>query len=325
MATKIAFVGAGWIADFYKEAQARLSGQVELAGCCGNPSAEGRARLKAKCDAWGVRAYASYAEALKDPEVEAVLILSPTDYHADQVCAALEAGKHVLVEKPVALKADDYARLRKAASSADRLLFPGHNFVYRPVIRKAKEIIESGKLGKISYGSFRAAHFIPADHAKGWRRSFVHSGGGAMMDSGTHLVYQSLFLLGKPEYLSCFMAKNHYLEMEGEDACLISAQYSDGVIAQIYQSWCSSDDSSGEIRIQGNTGVLLVSDGLYLNGEKIEDDFSYQSSFYHTLHAFVQAVRGKGAALSDLADAETTLSIINSAYRSAATKSLLKL
>ncbi len=317
MKHRIAFVGAGWIADFYKAAQERLTERVELAGCCGNPSAAGAERLKAKCAQWGCPSIPSFEDVLRDPSIDCVAVLSPTSLHPAQAIAALRAGKHVLVEKPVALNASDLTAIGDAAAAAGKVAFPGHNFVYRPVVRKAKELIDSGSLGTISYASFRAVHFIPPEHAAGWRKGFAASGGGAMMDSGTHLVYQSLYLLGQPEFLSCFLSKKHYLQMDGEDTCQISLRYPDGAIGQIFQSWSSSDPGAGEIRIEGDKGVLTITDGLYHDGVKVEADHSYQDSFYHTLAAFLDALDGSGAVLSDIESAASTLAVIQKAYGAA--------
>ncbi len=324
MKHKIAIVGAGWISDFYFQAYERLRDSFTLAGCVGNPSPEGQARLKKRCDGWGVAAYASFEDMLGDPSVDCVGILSPTTQHFAQAKAALAAGKNVLVEKPVALVPGELDELSAVAAKAGKVIFPGHNFVYRPVVRKAKEIIDSGALGTISYGSFRAAHFIPPEHAAGWRSKFEYSGGGAMMDSGTHLVYQSLYLLGKPQWLGGFSASKHYTSMQGEDVCQISLQYPDGKIGQIFQSWASADDTAGEIRIEGDKGVLVITDALRLNGSVIEDDSSYQSSFYHTLKSFGEAVDGAGAILSNVDMAKETLLLIEAAYESARTHKMME-
>jgi Predicted dehydrogenases and related proteins len=325
MKHRVAFVGAGWIADWYYQAYQRLHDSFELVGCCGNPSAEGQRRLRVACDKMGVKAFPSLEDVLADRSIDCVVILSPTSLHYEQASAALRAGKHVLVEKPVALDERELDELAVVAKDSGRVLFPGHNFVYRPVVRKAKEILYSGKLGVVSYASFRAAHFIPPEHAAGWRKEFASSGGGAMMDSGTHLVYQSLYLFGMPRWLSCFSATKHYIEMDGEDVCQISLQYSDGMIGQIFQSWGSADGSAGELRIEGDKGVLLITDALYLDGDKIEDDSSYPSSFYHTLASFGLAADGMSSMVSSVEEAKRTLRIIQAAYRAAKSRTVVSL
>ena len=324
MSIKLAISGAGWISDWYHKALVKQSDSFELAGCCGNPSPEGIKRLSDKCSSWGVRSYTSFTEVINDPEVDAVAVFSPTSLHYDQAMQAMEKGKHVLVEKPVALDSGELKEMEKAAQKYGVVIFPGHNFVYRPVIRKAKEIIESGRLGSISYASFRACHFIPPEHSAGWRKNFSQSGGGAMMDSGTHLVYQMFYLMGSPSYLNCFSTTNHYKQMDGEDTCLISLEFPGGAVGQVFQSWSSADGSAGEIRIQGDEGVLLLTDVLTLDGEVLETDSGYEESFYHTLTAFGEAVNGGTAPISSVTEAEKTLRLIQEAYLSAEGRKTLK-
>ena len=321
----MAFIGAGWIGDFYHQAYQMLRDRFTLAGCSGNPSEEGRRRLLSKCGEWNAAPIFDLDAILGDPSITCVCILSPTSLHFEQAKAALLAGKHVLIEKPVALDAAQFEELRDLAAERNLTVLPGHNFVYRPVIRKAREILDSGRLGTVSYGSFRAVHFISPEHASGWRSRFDISGGGAMMDSGTHLVYQSIYLLGLPRWLSCFSTTKHYTEMESEDTCQISLQYGDGIIGQIFQSWSSSDPSAGEIRIEGDEGNLLITDALYLDGERIEDDSTYPRSFYHLLAAFADAMEGKAAPLSSIDDARAAFGIISSAYESAMDRRTMEL
>jgi len=322
----LAFAGAGWIADFYYEAYKNLTDRFNLIGCSGNPSADGQNRLASKCAKWNTKAFASFDDLINHPEIDCIGITSPTNFHFAQAKKALEKGKHVLVEKPVTLDASELKELYALSEKTGCKVFPGHNFVYRPVIRAAKEIVDSGKLGGISYASLRAVHFIPEDHAAGWRKNFSQSGGGAMMDSGTHLVYQLLYLMGDPKWLSCFKTTKHYKTMDGEDTCQISLQYEDGRIAQVFQSWSSSDGEAGEIRIQGDKGHLLIDgEGLHFNGKLKETDGAYDRSFMHTLSGFYEAVVSNTPGLSGVIEAEKTLNIIQSAYRAAESREVLEL
>jgi len=321
-AIRVGYVGTGWIADWHFNAMKRCE-TVEVVGACEHPDA--REKLHSICKQWDIKPYESFEEMLADTSLDAVALFSPTHLHLQQALQALEAGKHLLVEKPIAFEIDQIEQIEKAAEKAGKIVFPSHNFVYRPVVTKAKEIIDSGALGTISYASFRAVHFIPEDASSGWRRFLKFSGGGAMLDSGTHLVYQSLYLVGTPEKISSFKANKHYTAIEAEDVCQISLMYKDGTIGQILQSWAADDEGSGEIRIQGNKGTILISDALYHNGEKIEDDAAYPDSFYHTACAFADAVLNNKAPISSVKDAKRTLDIIQKAYRAAEEDKIVQL
>jgi len=319
---KIAYVGVGWIADWHWDAMKRCD-TIEVVGACDAP--DNFSKTQERCQAWGIKPYQSFEEILNDSSIDAVCIFSPTNFHTKQVLQAAKAGKHVLVEKPVALTVEDIDKFIEAEKEFGVTIAPAHNFVYRPVVTKAKEIIESGKLGTISYGSFRAVHFIPEEASNGWRKDFKSSGGGAMIDSGTHLIYQSLYLLGVPAKLSGFSANKHYTQIDAEDICQISVQYPDNTIGQIMQSWASNDGASCEIRIQGNKSNLCISDALYHDGEKIETDSEYPDSFYHLAKAFADAIINKTKMISGLNDAKNALIIAQKGYESADSEKLIQL
>jgi len=144
------------------------------------------------------------------------------------------------------------------------------------------------------------------------------SAGGALMDSGHHLVYQSLYLLGMPRALQAFTTRRVLLGMECEDTAQVTLTYPDGSLGFILQSWASSHgEGINGIRVLGERGSLVISDALYLDGEKLDSDTSYGDSFAHQARAFVDYVLRDRAPRSDLGDARNTLRIIQAAYESA--------
>jgi predicted dehydrogenase len=316
----IALLGTGWVAERHIRAF-QQSGRFRVIGGC-----KGKHRhdeLDRFCRQWGISPYRSYEELLESKDVEAVAILTPTSLHFEQAMRAIEAGKHVLLEKPVALDISQIDTMIKATKDSGLVIFPAHNFIYRPVIIKAKELIEAGKLGTISYASFRSIHFLAAPD--GWRKDLRIAGGGALIDSGMHLVYQSTYLMGRPTRLVAFKAKKHYLQLEGEDIAQISLTYPNAEIGQIVQSWACGDRSASEILVLGNQGSLLITDGLYINGRRIEDDWEYERSFVHLARAFAQAVQNATPPVSDIHDARICLEIVQKAYQSARMETVCRL
>src|SRR5262249_15776494 len=100
---------------------------------------------------YGVQTNSTIAEVLDDPEVEAVSIAAPAAQHYELVKRALESGKHVLVEKPLALRLAEGRHLAEIADSRRRVLMVGHILQYQPGIPKLKELIANGELGRIKY------------------------------------------------------------------------------------------------------------------------------------------------------------------------------
>jgi predicted dehydrogenase len=99
----------------------------------------------------GCAAVGSFAEVLADPGVCAVALATPVASHFPLALAALEAGKHVLVEKPLATRSADAERLLRAAAAARRVLMVDHTFVYHPAIQRIRSLIDSGELGRLNY------------------------------------------------------------------------------------------------------------------------------------------------------------------------------
>lgn len=147
----VAFVGLGWWGEVLADA-AVASGAARVVG--------GYARTPATRDAfaarYGCRSYESFEELLADPEVEAVSVASANSVHKEQAVAAAKAGKHVHLEKPMALSVSDGKEIIEACGTAGVKLHVGQNFRRWPMFRRAKEIVESGELGTIT---FALAHF----------------------------------------------------------------------------------------------------------------------------------------------------------------------
>lgn len=109
------------------------------------------ARLERYRTEYGVKGFLDLREALADEDVHAVVIATPAEHHAAMTLAALRAGKHVFVEKPLALRWEDGAEMTSTARQLDRVLMVGHLLLYHPAVLKIKELLDSGELGRLEY------------------------------------------------------------------------------------------------------------------------------------------------------------------------------
>src|SRR5262249_3755707 len=115
---------------------------------------------------FGARVFADFAELCRDPELEAIYLATPHRLHADQVVMALEHGKHVLVEKPLALTLEDCNRVVEAADRSARHVVVGHTHAFDPNIRELARIIESGAVGRVGMIlTFNYNDFLLRPHA----------------------------------------------------------------------------------------------------------------------------------------------------------------
>jgi predicted dehydrogenase len=319
----IGIVGTGMMLDYHFDAFNKLP-NVKILGCTrqyyGSPGEQKSQQkyLSKKAQKLGIKAYPHFKEMVQVEDIHALVIASINPFHFDQIMEALKYGKHVLAEKPVVTDVNHIDMLASQRIEYGKVLFPGHNFVYRPVVRKAKEIIQSAELGMIIYASFISCFRSGKVHSHGWRASAKLSSGGALMDSGHHQIYQSLFLLGKPIRLQAFTSKQIMTHMEVEDFAMINAIYDDGFITNIGQGHSSDyGDVISGIKIIGEKGNLVITDACYHNGEKIIEDADYKNSFCHQAKYFVDCVENGSPPLSGLEDVKDTLQIIFGAYTSA--------
>ncbi|MGE5797978.1 MAG: Gfo/Idh/MocA family protein [Ignavibacteria bacterium] len=320
---KIGIVGMGFIADFHfkgfkENPDAEITGMTQDFYGDKNKIDQMKKELNRKCSEWNIKPYGNFNEMAEDPEIEALVIGSINPYHFEQIKKGFKCGKHLLVEKPVVTDFNHFKVIKELYAGTEQKIFPGHNFVYRNAVIIAKDLIKRGELGKIIQGSFIATHTISEAHSKGWRAKKELSYGGALMDSGHHLVYQSLFFLGKPVKLQAFKSKMILTNMDGEDTAQINLLYPDNSLGVILQSWGSNYGRTiNGIRIFGDKGEIAVTDALYFNGEKIDTDVDFGNSFINQAKAFTDYILYDKKPASTLADVENCLKIIFDAYESA--------
>jgi D-xylose 1-dehydrogenase (NADP+, D-xylono-1,5-lactone-forming) len=142
------------------------------------------------------QAYGSYEELLADPEVEAVYISLPNSLHVEWSIRALEAGKHVLCEKPLSRHPEDVERAFDAAEQADRILMEAFMYRHNPQTKRLVELVEAGAIGRVRL--VRAAFSFPLDDESNVRLNAELEGGG-LMDVGCYCVSGARLLAGEPE------------------------------------------------------------------------------------------------------------------------------
>lgn len=200
---RFGFIGAGMIANYSAEnVRAHPCGRVVAV----HDASEGRAReFAAKHQIESV--HMGVAELLANPQVDAVYIAVPNKFHAELAVAALEAGKHVLIEKPLAMNAAEGAAMLEAARRSERVLLVGMNQRYSPSAQRIRQVVRSGDAGEIY-------------HAKAywWRRSGIPkigtwftrkslAGAGASNDIGVHALDACLFMMDNFDPVSVSGAK----------------------------------------------------------------------------------------------------------------------
>jgi predicted dehydrogenase len=250
----IGIIGTGKIANLHADAY----------------KATGSARIVAVSDIHGAlaeqkkvlygaqKSYTKYEELLRDEQVDAVDICLPVNLHAQATVAAAEAGKHVLVEKPMALTLQECDEMISAARKHGVKLTIVHNQIFYPPHNEAKRLIDE----EIGSPRMLVTRLHSGSPMRGWRAD-PKIGGGWLMEAGVHRVYLSRYLMGEISKVFCEMGKTSP-NLLGEDIAVVSMNFVNG------SHGCLSSNASGPYPLWDDRTEVLGSDGwVIVNG--VED------------------------------------------------------
>ncbi|QQZ10049.1 Gfo/Idh/MocA family protein [Heyndrickxia vini] len=193
---RVCVIGTGTISDMHFQSYAKHP-DVILYGVFDYV----RERAEEKAQAYGIpHVYEELHEIFADPQVDAVSICTWNNSHAELAIAALEGGKHVLVEKPLSLNLEEAIEVQKAAQKNNRLLQVGFVRRFATNTKVLKSFIDDGKLGDIYYA--KASCIRRIGNPGGWFADKERSGGGPLIDLGVHVIDICWYLMGRPKVKS---------------------------------------------------------------------------------------------------------------------------
>lgn len=194
-------------------------------------------RARALADRYHARATNDWTEAATHPEVDIVIVATSHDQLVKVALAAVEAGKHVLLEKPGARNPDELAALQQAAITQGVQVNVGFNHRFHPAMIKAKEIVDSGALGPLYFIRGRYGHGGRLGYDKEWRANPEISGGGELLDQGAHLIDLAHWFFDKPFTRVAGEIATYYWDMPVEDNAFLTLATDSNQIAQLHVSW----------------------------------------------------------------------------------------
>lgn len=230
---RIGIIGAGSIAELHARGY-RSDPRAEIAAVC--DTAPGVAEERAA--QWGgARAYSDYRRLLEDPDVDAVDIITPHNLHAPMTLDAISAGKHVSVQKPMAVNVAECDAMIAAAGAVDTQFRVFENFRFYPPLVRAKELLDSGAIGepisirmKAVQGALKYGWPVPLSTLE-WRYDEAQSGGGRVVfDYGYHLFSVAMHMLGEVDQVFAWI--RHVANERGwvrDSPAIISWTYCDGL------------------------------------------------------------------------------------------------
>lgn len=307
---KVAFIGLGRVAELHVEALHQLVSHTFVGGWSRSPS-----KADDFCEQFGGTAYPTVEELLGDQHIDAVLVATSTASHFEYAKRSLMAGKHVLLEKPLCEAASQIRELAEIAKEQNRTCMPSHNYVYAESMRRLSAHIKEHRLGEIV--NFWAIYNKRHDPAIGEPDL-------TMRELMVHHAYCMLYFLGRPSHVYSTGTNVHFTNRDAHDQLMITAEYSDGKIANLWGSF-SADDRSREpwscyFKVIGMDGSGVVPWDVTKFGDAtipFWDDATYWDSFLQVQSYFLDECLIKSRApLSTLEDAYDAAVFLDAARRS---------
>ncbi len=270
------------------------------------------------------------AELLARPEIDAVVIAVTHDMLAPLTLAALDAGKHVLVEKPGGRSAEEIEPVIRKAAARRRIVKVGFNHRFHPALLKAREIVDSGALGPLMFIRGRYGHGGRPGYDREWRANPVISGGGEGIDQGVHLVDLSRWFLGDfTSVQGC--APTFFWDMPVEDNIFMILRTAEGRTAHLHATWTEWKNTFcfelsgrvGKIQVDGLGGSYGVERLSYYKmlpqmGPPETTIWEYpgpDTSWDREFRNFEDAIAGKATVCGSLEDAWAALKIVQQVPR----------
>jgi len=245
----------------YRAVQDEPHSQV-IAACRRDPN-----RLRAFCSEVGVeRAYARFEDLLADQDVDAVYIATPVNQHAPQTMAAAASGKHVLVEKPMAMSVAECRRMIAACQESGVRLGVAYYRRFYPIVQRIQEMINSGEIGEVVSVSAVTSTAVPLDPSQdgSWRAIVKEGGGGALMDIGSHRIDLFLGLFGEIADVRGY-CETISMDCEVEDCAILAMRFASGVVGSL-QCYFGGMPGRDEFVVMAGNGRLSADP---LNGSEL--------------------------------------------------------
>ncbi len=266
--------------------------------------------------------HGGYAELLADPEVDAVYNPLPNGLHCEWSIRALEAGKHVLCEKPLASNADQARRMTETASRAGRVLVEAFHWRYHPLAERMRAIVESGALGRVRHVEASCCFplLLPGDI-----RYRLDLAGGALMDAGCYPISIVRHLAGaEPEVVS---ATARLASPEVDRWMRAELRFAGGRTGRITCSLFSATLLRVEARVVGDEGEMRVLNPIaphFFHRLRVRtrtrrsvERVAGEATYTHQLRAFARAVRTGERVPTDGAHGIANMAVIDAIYRKA--------
>lgn len=248
-------LGTGMVAVYHKTA---IEANAHLGARLHSVSHYNTLRFSAISDSFGVPCH-SFEEILEDDAVDVVCICTPSGQHAEQAIACARAGKHIIVEKPIALSLNDADAMIAAAAEHNVQLTVAFQRRTEPVFNKIKQALAGGDLGELTMASVVLPYFRGQEYydQAAWRGTWALDGGGVLMNQGIHIIDLLVWFMGDPIQIEA-LAGTLQRDIEVEDVVAATLRFQNGALATVSATTTVGDGAPHRIEIYGTNGSIQV-------------------------------------------------------------------
>jgi predicted dehydrogenase len=345
---RIGLIGSGWITRQHHAAIASIPDATVVALADVARDRGGRAGRGADLSReLGIARYhADYRTMLEADDVEAVTVSLPNEAHARVAITALEAGKHVVIEKPLCLSLEDADRIVRLAKERSLVAAYAEELCYCPKLVRAKALCDAGAIGRLFWLRQVEAHAGPYSD---WFFDPALAGGGASMDMGCHSIEYARWMFGKPPIrrVTAFMSTQVHADRRTarglvEDHCVVHLELDGGRSALVEAGWSLQGGMCSTAHLRGTEGVIDVdllresgismfsqqgsaADGLLPGWTRPDYQWLWQNGYPQEMADFARAIRDGREPVESAADGRAVLEILWAAYASAAERRTIDL
>ncbi len=342
MTVRVGIVGSRFVATAHAEGLRQVAGAEIVAAA--SPNTEHIWEFRKRYDI--PHAFADYHDMITSGLVDAVTVACPNDLHCEVTLAAAAAGKHVFVDKPLAMNLAECDQMIAACAKAGVVLMYGENLCFAPKYARAKQLADEGALGEVYYVRQLECHYGP--HSD-WFWDIERSGGGVLMDMGCHSIAYCRWVFGNAPVESVFAEVGNFVHKErtkGDDHAVVTLRFGPaeghpgGGLGIAENSWARIGGLDDRAEIYGSKGLTVAdiarggalhtfsAGGYGYAGEKspltrgwtwtgYEEAWSY--GFPQEMAHWVQCIENGTRPMLTGEDGRAVLEIICAAYESART------
>ena len=213
-------------------------------------------RLNRAAGIYGIDQYTDYREMLRREDIDAVVICTPDQLHREMLEEALNAGKHALCEKPMALTLEDCRAMVRAAKASDRKVMVGQICRYTPGFLKAKQMIDAGEIGELFFVETEYAHdYAHIQGLGGWRLDPLRHG---FLGGGCHAVDLACWIAGKPTEVMAYSNKKMLRDWPTDDCTIAIMKFPNDIIGKVFVSTGCKRNYTMRSVFYGSKGTIIT-------------------------------------------------------------------